>query len=211
MKRWTRRLAASLCVACCICAASAAYAGAEDADDLAPTPTFDLLSLLPETTPAPVQPISTFTPGGTGTVLDNVTDADGKEFFTITTPNENVFFLVIDRQRDSENVYFLDAVTELDLIALAKAAGVEPTPTPEPPPTPKPTIEVSAEPQKERGPAKGGVIIGILLVLAGGAGFYYFKFIRPGKQQQAIEEEAGFEDEDYPEDEEGGLYEDSEE
>lgn len=211
MKKWTRRLAASICLICCICAVSTAYAGAKDADDLEPTPTFDLLSLLPETTPTPIRPTSTFTPDGTGTVLDNVTDADGKEFFTITTPNENVFFLVIDRERDSENVYFLDAVTELDLIALAKAAGVEPTPTPEPPPTPKPTIEVSAEPQKERGPARGGVIIGILLVLAGGAGFYYFKFIR-GKQHDTIDEEAlEYEDEDYPEDEEEGSYEDAEE
>ena len=32
-----------------------------------------------------------FTPNGTGTVVDNATDEDGKEFFTITTPSENVF------------------------------------------------------------------------------------------------------------------------
>ncbi len=60
------------------------------------------------------------TPDGQGTVLDNATDEDGKEFFTITTPDENVFFLVIDRQKESENVYFLNAVTESDLMALAE-------------------------------------------------------------------------------------------
>ena len=63
------------------------------------------------------------TPDGQGTVMDNVTDGDGKEFFTFTTPSENTFYLVIDRQRDSENVYFLNAVTENDLLALAAKDG----------------------------------------------------------------------------------------
>ena len=63
------------------------------------------------------------TPDGQGTVMDNVTDGDGKEFFTFTTPSENTFYLVIDRQRDSENVYFLNAVTENDLMALAEKDG----------------------------------------------------------------------------------------
>jgi len=81
------------------------------------------------------------TPDGQGTVLDNATNEDGKEFFTITTPDENVFYLVIDRQKDSENVYFLNAVTESDLMALAEkdkedetppAAAAVPEPEPEP-------------------------------------------------------------------------------
>lgn len=60
------------------------------------------------------------TPDGQGTVVDNVTDQDSKEFFTFTTPSENTFYLVIDKQRASENVYFLNAVTESDLLALAE-------------------------------------------------------------------------------------------
>mgnify|MGYP000906025640 CR=1 FL=1 len=63
------------------------------------------------------------TPDGTGTVIDNVTNEDGKEFFTITTPSKHVFYLIIDRQKESENVYFLDAVTEKDLLALAQSEG----------------------------------------------------------------------------------------
>ena len=59
------------------------------------------------------------TPDGQGTVVDDVTSSDDKEFYTITTPAENVFYLVIDKQRDGENVYFLNAVTEADLLALA--------------------------------------------------------------------------------------------
>lgn len=61
-----------------------------------------------------------FTPAGQASVLDNATDGDGKEFYTFITPEENVFYLVIDNQRDSENVYFLNAVTEDDLAALAE-------------------------------------------------------------------------------------------
>lgn len=61
-----------------------------------------------------------FTPDGQATVLDNATDEDGKEFYTFTTPEGNIFYLVIDRERDSDNVYFLNAVTEQDLYALAE-------------------------------------------------------------------------------------------
>ena len=41
------------------------------------------------------------TPDGTGTVIDNVTNEDGKEFFTITTPSKHVFYLIIDRQKNA--------------------------------------------------------------------------------------------------------------
>jgi len=72
------------------------------------------------------------TPDGQGVVVDEVTDKDGKKFYTITTPDENVFYLVIDEQRDSDNVYFLNDVTESDLMALAEKDG-ETTDTQEPP------------------------------------------------------------------------------
>lgn len=77
------------------------------------------------------------TPDGQATVVDNATDEDGKEFYTIVTPAENTFYLIIDKQRETENVYFLNAVTESDLLALAEqdketGSATEPvTPTPE--------------------------------------------------------------------------------
>lgn len=74
----------------------------------------------PDTTP---RNPTALTPDGQGTVMDNVTDGDSKEFFTIKTPSENIFYLIIDKQRDSENVYFLNAVTENDLMALAEKEG----------------------------------------------------------------------------------------
>ncbi len=77
-------------------------------------PTEDVTEDKIETEPNP------FTPDGQATVVDEATDDDGKEFYTFTTPNENVFYLIIDKQRDSENVYFLNAVTEDDLMKLAE-------------------------------------------------------------------------------------------
>lgn len=75
------------------------------------------------------------TPDGQATVVDTATGEDGKEFYTIVTPAENVFYLIIDKQRETENVYFLNAVTEADLLALAEKSedsAPEPvTPAPE--------------------------------------------------------------------------------
>ena len=160
-------------------------------------PVFTLPAYAQSTEPAeepPAQEETTtakpFTPEGTGTVVDNATDEDGKEFYTIQTPDEHVFFLVIDKQRTSENVYFLDAVTEKDLLSLTQAEKEAETVEPEPEPTPAPK------------PAKGNSPVGtILLVLAvamigGGAG-WYFKIYRPKHQAPDLdEEETDFEAED---------------
>ena len=94
------------------------------------------VSAVPE--PDDEQASKPLTPDGQGTVVDNVTDQDSKEFFTFTTPNENIFYLVIDKQRESDNVYFLNSVTESDLLALAEkdeeteSGGVSAIPDPEP-------------------------------------------------------------------------------
>lgn len=71
-------------------------------------------------TPAAEPEQKPLTPDGQASVLDNATDVEGKEFYTFTTPDENIFYLVIDRQREDENVYFLNAVTEKDLMDLAE-------------------------------------------------------------------------------------------
>ena len=105
----------------------------------------------PEATPAPVETEAEpetqnpFTPDGTGTVVDNATDEDGKEFYTITTADESVFYLVIDKQKTSENVYFLNTVTVDDLLPLAEQ-GKEPPKEVTPEPEPKPTEPVEEVP-----------------------------------------------------------------
>lgn len=73
-------------------------------------------------TEQPTQTLSpnAITPSGQGSVLNYYeNDNDDKQFYTITTPAGNVFYLVVDGARGYENVYFLNAVTETDLMALA--------------------------------------------------------------------------------------------
>lgn len=66
-------------------------------------------------------PEGAFTPDGSASVLDEAQEtADDKQFYTITTEAGNVFYLIIDGKRDSPNVYFLNGVTEADLMALAE-------------------------------------------------------------------------------------------
>jgi len=164
-------------------------------------------SIIPETlTAQPLTP-QPLTPPGTGTVVDNVTNENGIEFFTITSANGNIFFLIIDRQRDMENVYFLNAVTERDLLALAEESGDtwEMTSTPPPiiPGTPTvPEVEVVTEPEHilEPEPVQSGgmgmIVLLIILALGGGAAGYYFKIYRPQQQQSNTADEFDYEDED---------------
>ena len=176
-----------------------AYAGGGDeseGSEYVPWVGLEPVDPLPVEQPPEPQP---FTPDGTGTVVDNTTDEDDKEFFTITTADEAVFYLVIDRQRSTENVYFLNAVTVSDLMALAEQdqKPEAPPPVTEPDPEPEPDPAPEPEPQKSGG---AGMLLASLAVLAlgGGAG-WYFKIYRP-KQQRAAEPEEDHADYDEPED-----------
>ena len=64
------------------------------------------------------------TPGGNLTVIDDVhqtndkDEVEDKQFVTVQSKNGNTFYIIIDRSGDQENVYFLNAVDEADLMAL---------------------------------------------------------------------------------------------
>ncbi|RKJ49249.1 DUF4366 domain-containing protein [bacterium 1XD42-1] len=190
-----RVVAAALCAAFLLCGiTTTAYAGGgEEWEDGTGGPEWEGLDPVePPATPEPEPEPNPFTPDGQGTMVDNATDGDGKEFFTIMAADESVFYLVIDRQRETENVYFLNAVTVADLMALAE-------PSPEAVPEPLP------EPEKSGG---AGTLLLVLAVLAlgGGAG-WYFKIYRP-KQQAAAPSEDFEEAGEYGEDYGGGEYDD---
>ena len=207
MKRF-RVMAAALCAAVLLCGfTTTAYAGGGE-DYMEGTGGYDPAEPVTEPEPEP----NPFTPEGTGTVVDNATDEDGKEFFTITTPNENIFYLVIDRQRSGENVYFLNAVTEADLLALAEISEEPVAPTPEPEPVTDPEPEPEPEPEKKNN--AGTLLLVLAVALIGGGTGWYFKVYRP-KQEKAAqpEEDYGeeFEDFDDPEDDGPPWDEDEEE
>ena len=154
----------------------------------------------------------------------------GKEFYTIQTASEKVFYLIIDRDGEEEMVYFLTEVTENDLLnvtadnsetlpknsaALESAIPVTEGALPnnngetekEEEPTEEPTEdgeENTEEPEPE--PEKTGenpmATYAILGIVAVAAigGGYYFKVVRKKKEE--------FLDEDDDEDDEEEEYED---
>ena len=148
-----------------------------------------------------------FTPDGSATVVDNATDEDGKEFFTFQTPEGNVFFLVIDRSRPNNNVYFLNAVTEQDLMALAEVSGTNnppfsPVPEPVPPPDIEDTVPEPPEPQPPTSSGNGTFVFLIIGMIAFGGAAYYLKIVRPKKQSN------DFDEDDYQDSEEVDFDED---
>ena len=134
----------------------------------------------PETTDDPA-----FLPDGTANVVDYAVSESGKEFFIIQTANGNSFYLVLDKDRQSDNVYLLSPVDEADLMdfvstdqtearaesepALVQPVAEEPVVTePEPSePEPAPTAATSAMP-----------LILAVVAAVGGAG-YYLKVYKP--------------------------------
>lgn len=148
-------------------------------------------------------------PDGNLSLIDDIGSAakNGKQFITVETKNGNVFYLIIDRDDEGkETVHFLNQVDEADLLTLmedgetvasaavcscttkckagtvntncsvcktnmTECSGPEPQePQPEEPETPE---------EETKGGA-GGLIVFLLVALAGGgAALYYFKFRKP--------------------------------
>ena len=157
-----------------------------------------------------------FSPNGQGTVVDLAYEGDGKMFYTFETPEGNVFYLIIDRQRDRDNVYFLNAVTEQDLLALVE--GLETTnpisistiPDPVVSSTPiKTELEddssVTSPPVSEithdnKNSNSGMVVFVLIGAVAFGAIAYYFKIYKP-KQNEFDDEDDEYSYEDDENDE----------
>ena len=171
---------------------------------------FDMSEFEDETPESAIPDNSTaFTPDGQASVVDLAYEGDGKMFYTFKTPAGNVFYLIIDRERAADNVYFLNAVTENDLLALAENAGKVPEsaiPT-NPPNTTENGNGTGENPNGETGeenppPVKksntGMIIFIVIGIAAVGGAAYYIKIVRPKKN-------AGMDDDDdYTPDEDDG-------
>jgi hypothetical protein len=144
-----------------------------------------------------------FTSPGSGTVVDNATDADGKEFYTIEAADGSVFYLIIDRQRGTKNVYFLNAVTKDDLIPLAEEGEAGPLGIIQPEPEEDPAApkaededaqEDAEEPAKKEGTPYGTYIFIVLAITAAAGTGYYLKIYRPRQEASGMESD-GYGDE----------------
>lgn len=137
-----------------------------------------------------------FSVPGNGEVLDNITDDSSKEFYTITTANNNAYYLVIDHSTTSNNVYMLSAIDENDLKDFIEETEETPETTPsvivdEKPETETPSVET--EPEKAetetQTTGKGAMVAAILAALLGIGAYGYFKVYKPRQEDDDAESE----------------------
>ena len=171
---------------------------------VAPTAT-PTVAPTPTPTPAPL------TPDGNLELVDDVTQSEeSKQFLTVQSKNDNTFYLIIDHDRDEENVYFLNKVDESDLMALTedgestvavctckthceagsidttcevcKTSMVDCTGTVliKPTATPEPVAEPEPEEDNDKESSSPMLMVVLLIVLGVGGAIYYLKF-RKGK------------------------------
>ena len=155
-------------------------------------------------------------PKGNMTSIDDVhqiTDTsdkntiEDKQFITVESKNGNVFYIIIDRSGDTDNVYFLNAVDEADLTDkcelgavdencavcsknISKCIGKE-TVTEE---KDKDSDKETKEEPKQSGSPLAGLII---LALLGGVGaFYWFKIKNKKPSTKGTTDPTDFEEDD---------------
>ena len=156
----------------------------------------------------------------------------GKEFYTIQTASEKVFYLIIDRDGEEEVVYFLTEVTENDLLnvtadnsdtlpqnsaalesAIPVTEGALPNNNGEQETEEEPaeeaaedgeenTEEPEPEPEKTGENPAATYIILGIVAVAAIGGGYYFKVAKKKKEEFLDEDDEEDEEEEYDDDEE---------
>jgi len=152
------------------------------------------------------------TPDGTGTVIASSTSG-GKQFYTIQTPAGNTFYLIIDLNQQTNNVYFLDNVTEKDLEALAVKAnngtgtntntssdtgtgtGTDTGNNAVAQPATSSTPAATTSKTSASGPNFSMILL-VLIILGGGGAMFYFKVYKPKHRNDSRDEYEAVDD-DY--------------
>ena len=169
----------------------------------------------PAETPAEtvIEDNRTLTPKGNAQLVDDISDNENLQFITVTARDGNVFYFVIDKGAQSENVYFLNTVDESDLEALVEKSDKKPTATAKPEQTENTAetnltendkkntdskTEKTEQPEQNRPKNNSGLFIILALAAAAGIGGYYYKVILPKKKLEQADDldDFDFEDED---------------
>ena len=145
-----------------------------------------------------------FSTPGNAQLEDDITEDSTKEFLTITTKNNNTFYLVIDRSANTENVYMLSQIDENDLQEFLDSEGTTENPSNQPSIVLEETEKQTNETVEETKPEEKGTeeskpsqnmagLFGILLLAGAGAGAYYYLKIRKKKEQEENDDSEGLE------------------
>ncbi|NBJ98186.1 DUF4366 domain-containing protein [bacterium 1xD8-48] len=188
MKKTVRNLAAMLVMAAAVLLSGkmTAYAYVDETAEAVAEP------VISEETPEETE-TTPFSVAGNGQLLDDISDDETKQFLTVQTKNGNTFFMVIDRSRNSENVYMLSLIDENDLAEFLGEDEAEPEeekpavaveePRPEP-------VQEEPRPEPEKGGMGMGAVLTMILLGAGSiGGYYYFKIWKPKREEEAAESE----------------------
>ena len=74
--------------------------------------------------PTAAEETSPLTPDGNLTITDDIL-IENKQFITVHSRSGAEFYIIIDRSRESDNVYFLNQVDDIDLFALLESEDIE--------------------------------------------------------------------------------------
>ena len=190
------------------------------------------------------KPPFAFTPDGNLTLIDDFLQIEApatedsvrieKQFITVQSKNGNTFYIVIDRNGETENVYFLNLVDEADLMALMEDENGE-TAAPACSCTDKCVVgaintsceicrsnmsecagketvieaqltEPAKEPDAEKKSANFLLIIIFLIAGAAGGAVYWFKFRKPKTKTSG---NSDLDDYDFGEDDEETVLDDA--
>jgi flagellar basal body-associated protein FliL len=137
-----------------------------------------------------------FTPDGNLTLIDDFTrtDESDKQFITVKTRDESVYYIVIDRSANQENVYFLNLVDDQDLIAILNDEGlteeieaIAELPDPQEPEQAKPSPTKPETTDPDSSPTAMQLVVILVFVAAiGGAAFWLIRS-KPFQKQRKKE------------------------
>lgn len=139
-----------------------------------------------------------FSVPGNAQVQDDITNSKNKEFLTITTKNNNTFYLIIDRSANVDNVYMLSQIDENDLQEFLEEDSsastiVDVTPEvviDENTHTEQTEQPATDSPAKEGTASNLGALVAIFIAAILGVGAYgYIKFIKPKKDEDDGDDE----------------------
>lgn len=134
------------------------------------------------------------TPDGNLTLMDDYyeqsesNEISQKQFLTVTTKSGNTFYIVVDRDGNTDNVYLLNLVDEADLMALINDEEVKVETTTEDESDSETNSENDdSETENEEKKSNSGLIMFVVVAAAGGGfAYYWFKVRNNNGKPEAV-------------------------